>query len=506
MSSPARAIIGWCLLAVAACQSVEALPPPVTGGSSRILVVSAGDAPRAVYAIEAGDEVEFPRLSFTSDVDVVDLEYSCPLSVLGLEPGAQRLGERAADTLQLPPPDHLRTARTGGAEPAEWTEVSAYPAGVADALRALPLPDGHLCGLYGATLGAFAFALSGGTGTVSFGLGLPSGRALVALTDRIFEVERDGTNRRVEIRNTSGALLTPPTAGGFVDPSGSIWLMGAGGDLMRGTLEGGFEALAPPANVRAGYTARLDGATEGEPRELFAVTTRDAGQFIYPASLHHFDGQGWEDLAQYWAYGRDFPVQVAWSGRGEAIVVGWSASPELAPMPVMRARIGSDGTPVIEQQPLPTMPADVLDALELPTTVTQTRRFGSVIATTLARIVGSFPFIRVEFVGGELIAFKGGQWERLGLPRVPGVAPIALGLFGEDLFLIGGIRRLGGGGAIITEHVYAGVCSDLDLPFQPERVISLDEDSWLVLPFRGTPGSTMRIVQRTGERQPCLPR
>ncbi|MCC7385718.1 MAG: hypothetical protein IT384_27965 [Deltaproteobacteria bacterium] len=501
MSSPARAIVGGCVLAAVACQSVEALPPPVTGGSSRLLVVSAGDAPPAVLAIEAGDEVEFPRLSFTGDVEVVDLEYACPLSVLGLEPGPQRLRERTADALQLPPPDHLRTVRTGGTEPAEWTEVSAYPAGVADALRSLVLPDGHLCGLYGATLRGVAFALSGGTGSVSFGLGLPSGRALVALTDRFFEVERDGTSRRVDIRDTSGALLAPPTAGGFVDPSGSIWLMGTGGELMRGTLEGGFELLAPPEIGRAGYTAWLAGAPEGEPRELFAVTTRDAGQLVYPASLHHFDGQGWAPLAQYWAYGRDFPVQAAWSGPREAIVVSWSAGPKLTPMPVVRARIGSDGAPVIERQPLPTMPADVLDAVELPTTVTQTRRFGPVVATTLARITGRF-----ELVGGELIAFKGGQWERLDLPRIPGVAPIALGLFGEDLFLIGGLRGFGGGGVIIAEHVYAGACSDLELPFDPERVISLDEDSWLVLPFRGTPGGTMWIVQRTGERQPCLPR
>lgn len=303
---------------LAACHPTHplALPPFEPDSASMLLIVVRNSVLSSVWATDL-EEPTFPPLFDDGRVELYAVEFCCPLDVLGLQPGGQRLAVTAKQRPVLPPPNAIHTSEIDGASQSAWEPDS--PALVNDVIQKLELPENNLCKLY-----TVEFAVHDATGrgtatssTPSFGIPLGDGRVFVgALGGEFYVVSEENGGNNPTIPWTALSTTTPHH-GAFRRDDGEIFLLGNDGSFARGDLERGMTIQSERALGGAGDSVRMAGAKDG-PIELFAVT--DARSF------QKFDGVRWTTIS---TAARDFEPgelltflrpSITYLGRDEVLV------------------------------------------------------------------------------------------------------------------------------------------------------------------------------------------
>lgn len=408
------------ILALSACSAerFRAEEPWSTTPEIRVFVLAGRSAIR-VHAAAAGEPLDVPieeLLEGGAPVTVWTFGYT-RAQLAGEDPALSDLEPKELASRLSPnlsgegpaapePAEVLRAELERGEADVAYTRAS-WSDWLADEARAgrAPLSFGGVTGARGCVqFEVVTHRLSGASGRGIMAVHAGGDRAVAAPDDGgLYEVTPTGTR-------DLGVPRDPPYLAGFAADDGLQWLLTAGGNLVRGNLEQGFEMVSR-TTLRGGRAFMwIDGAVGGAPFELFTMNDDQ--------ELERFDGTSWTTLHAGRAGDNTWQGGVAWAGPEEAVaVVGAGASG------VLRYRRGT-----ITEERLAVEEA-------IPTAVARIPALGTVVATET----------------GALFVDRGGFWERLpGIPTgvpVYVIAPLDRGvLFG------------GGAGALAQWHPDTGYC------------------------------------------------
>lgn len=327
----AAAVILSC--ALWGCHETVVLPAPELDPATKsVLLLASGEGAPWIHAADLSDSpLVLPPLHRVGTPMLETVEFRCPLARLGLQPGDQTLGE-AAPSLRLPLPARVQQLHP---DRATWTEgqLSEESAGL---LAKLELDEDNLCRATQARFRSTELPFPpDGRNDPGFNLQLDERRAFVSSRNgHYYVVDRDG----------SIEAITPfdepkEYAAGHRMPDGELWLISLQGELVRGTLDSGFQTVTSSAPLRPAERMYLAGPkVEGAPLELYLLT--DARDFL------RFDGARWEVLATSDKFDGVYRPEIAWLRPREAVAISVGRSRNTVTRyrdgEVLEERIGDD--------------------------------------------------------------------------------------------------------------------------------------------------------------------
>lgn len=312
-------------LGTAACHATSSLEPPPAEGRSTLMIATGEAGYRIAFAVDIPDDGSPPRYpTFTrpAEIDLYAVNFSCPLEILGLEPGRQVLTSEPTDRLELPVPRSI-FASHDGAEQTPWEEVDLDR--VEEILRSVEVPEDNLCRLYGVRLAPPKQGFRVGTSTPTVVVPLTEETALVGNADgSFFEVDIEENVRPLD-------HISPdtPRRAGFAREDGEVVLVGRDGTVARGyPLESDFTIVHTGGATVADFL-QVDGSKAG-PLEIFRTSWFGfEHRLLSQGPLEHFDGQDWEQITDGNASFSQGSYSVAWIGPGRAIASGVVDEPKL---------------------------------------------------------------------------------------------------------------------------------------------------------------------------------
>lgn len=412
----ARSSLGVLAAVTLACVGPADVVEVPAAGARAALILSKADAyPDRLEAIELSGEERYlaaPRRSASEVFDVI--EYGCPPQDLGIAPGpmaimtagaafplpAARVFQAGAFGLRTlsEPPEHILAIRFLPSRGAPW-ECGRFRA---ESIRAGGLDQ------------AFAMSVSLGPDTALF----------ATREGRFFRASKGG------LLPLASLATSAPHLAGFFAGDDTLWLLGAGGQLLRGSVEG-LEAQL------AGFTEAppLDALTGAGPSDPIAMTGAPGAPFelfvsIGGRTLHRFDGERWSLVTDQ---GDGGAAGLVWIGPGEVLATGLRAGGVLH---VLGASV--------RVEPLP----------DAPLAIAEVRGYGILAATR-----GGILFRR----GAE------GTWEKIGESDLSAGPVVAIARFGAGLLLGEGAGRLA------EYRPEAGFCPPVQDAQRIEAILPLGE-------------------------------
>jgi hypothetical protein len=295
---------------LAGCHATTSLEPPTPpeGTRSMLLLAVGADGYQLAFAIDVpadGSAPHLPTFTRPPEIDLYTVNYTCPLDVLGMDPGRLVVLDEPASRIELPEPRAIFTSHDGSAQSA-WAETDEL-APIETILRGIELPENNLCRLYGVQLAPLDVSFLAGTSTPTALIALRDEKVLVANADGTFwEVDADRNIRPLPL------ITGAPNRAGFVTNDGTVYLVGEDGTIARGDPDRGMEIIQTAGATVTEFTL-VDGARVG-PLEIYRAS--------FGRPFERYDGTGWTQLTsggselEYGAY------SVAWIGPNEAIATG----------------------------------------------------------------------------------------------------------------------------------------------------------------------------------------
>jgi hypothetical protein len=363
---------------------------------SVLLVERADDGTTTVVAYSLDDEVSIQRDAPTR-TRLYALGYHASLAELGLRPGAQ-----VVDPLGGPLPTHdtLHVLEGEG-----WRTLSEVPG----ELAAARLAATRGCGEY--ALREQVIQLEADD-FPTFVVGVDETRALFATSlGRFYTITAAGAAPL-----TSLSTSTPRRTAYSRD--GELWMVGADGQAVRGTLDGGLRP-APPLPLPPGNYPVLAGPPRGAPLELFATNES--------LEVAHFDGTRWRRIRGREGYlASRGHLAATWAAPGLAVFLGAGTSSVV--------EVSADGAARVVSLEVPPRPD--IDA-----------------AYGAAWIEGLGAMVATRY--GVLFRRQDNEWSRAPLPRLTPRPEVMLDL--------GGGHLLSGGqdGVLVEWSEATGQCEPL---------------------------------------------
>jgi hypothetical protein len=305
-----RSILLALLALLAGCHATTSLEPPVPpeGTRSMLLVAVGEDGYQLAFAIDVpadGSAPHFPTFTRPPEIDLYSVNFTCPLDVLGMDPGRLVVLADPAPRLELPEPRSIFSSHDGDVQSA-WEETTDRAA-IEPILRSIELPERNLCRLYGVQLAPLDVSFLAGTSTPTALIALRNDKVLVANADGTFwEVDADRNVRPLPL------LTGAPKRGGFTTNDGTVYLVGDDGTIARGDPDRGVEIVQTGGATVTEFTL-VDGARVG-PIEIYRAS--------FGRPFERWDGTGWTQLTSGGAELEHGTYAVAWIGPNEAIATG----------------------------------------------------------------------------------------------------------------------------------------------------------------------------------------
>lgn len=312
------ALVTFCL--AAACGGIDA--PDGASDSGRFLLVEPSVAPECGTTVAVPPAGEMPDLERLGDADAWlfelpdELGAASAVTVYKLRDDVARWGTG----FEVPPTPTKVWHWTGDG----FNEVSVdETAPLIESYRLVP--DGtcsdvvqSLCDMDAVTpcdrFERYDVLVPGTSAGIGVGLALDETTVLVSAADVTFDDEPAEFFRVSEtsIERVTNTSTMTPFGGGFRTDDGQVWLYGPLGRFAKYT-NGSFELQTPPAYQSGFFQSWLDGARDGAPFEMFALT--DGGAF------ERFDGTSWEIVRDGFEL-LEHEGGVAWLGPSHAISIG----------------------------------------------------------------------------------------------------------------------------------------------------------------------------------------
>lgn len=305
-------------LLLTGCHATTAIEPPPPDGRSMLLLATDGAEYRVAFALdvpEDGSAPRYPTFTRPAEIDLYAVSFSCPLEILGLEPGRQVIAGEPTERLELPEPRRVLSSHDGAAQ-TSWEETELEP--VDALLRSVEVPEDNLCRLYGVQLAPPRQGFRVGTSTPTVVVPLTGDTALIGNADGAFFV----VDSSQDVRPLPHISPDTPRRAGFVRDDGEVVLVGRDGTVARGyPLESDFTIVHTGGATVADFL-QVDGSKSG-PLEIFRTSWFGFVRTILPQGpLERFDGQRWEQLTDGKGSFSHGTYSVAWLGPGHAIAAG----------------------------------------------------------------------------------------------------------------------------------------------------------------------------------------
>lgn len=275
-----------CVLALSGCSSADVVW--LEAGEHHSVIILAATTIR-VRSVGGDGSVE---IETRSGEELSFLLYRETLEELRLVSGDL---DRRSKGRRLPPPAAITHWWDGRLEDGRLEDVDLA------ALR-MPWPNDDPC-LHFELESVIELPGTAGAADVTVAVFEPERALVVTSSGRFFELSSAGGLRALQVEPGLPAAAVYARL-----DTGEVWLSSHAGAVARGHPDRGFEPMPTRTSTWSGGRVWLDGARDGAPTELYAVT--QAGRF------ERFDGARWTLLEDS---GLEEPEGVIWLGPGRAI-------------------------------------------------------------------------------------------------------------------------------------------------------------------------------------------